>query len=180
MTAVHRRDRRLLASSVRFAAVLVIVVASLVVTATAGAHGTLGLSGKSARAGTNGTLTLTIPHGCPSGLATTKFVILLGSGWRSAKPTAVTGWATTVTRTASRQWLVTWTATAGGLPDTQAGNFPIAVGWPAKAATYQTPVYQYCGTAASFVWNDPYVDAADKSQVYPAFYPVPRVQVIST
>lgn len=160
-------------------AALVGVLASLAVTTGAGAHGTLNLYGKTATAGKNGTLTLTIPHGCGSNdTTTTKIVLTLGSAWQSVKPAMVTGWQSTVKRAANGKRLITWMATGGGLPNNESGDFPIAVRWPRQAGIYNTPTAQYCGSQLMY-WKDPFNAAADGDQPYPAVYPVPRVRVRS-
>ena len=144
-----------------------------------GAHGTLNLYGKNAIAGKRGTLTLTIPHGClPDATPTTKLVMQLGRSWPAAKPGAVDGWESAVTRLPGRQWQITWTATDGGLPNADSGDFPISVRWPRRPGTYNTPTAQYCGTQL-MDWNDPFNAAADGDLSYPATYPVPRVRVRS-
>ena len=165
-------------SSIKFAiATMAATVASLALAASASAHGTLNLYGKSAFANKTGTLTLTIPHGCgPDGLSTTKIVMQLGSTWQGAKPKAVAGWKSTVKRAANGQRTLTWLATAGGLPNAQSGDFPIEVRWPKKAGTYNTPTAQYCGSQLMY-WKDAFNAAADGDLPYPANYPVPRVRV---
>ena len=150
---------------------------SLALAASASAHGTLNLYGKSAFANKTGTLTLTIPHGCgPDGLSTTKIVMKLSSAWQAAKPAAVAGWKSSVKRAANGQRTLTWLATAGGLPNAQSGDFPIEVRWPKKAGTYNTPTAQYCGSQLMY-WKDAFNAAADGDLPYPANYPVPRVRV---
>lgn len=158
-------------------AALVGVFVSLAAPPAAGAHGTLNLYGKTATANRNGTLTLTIPHGCGSSdTTTTKIVLTLGSAWQNARPATVTGWKSTVTLTANGKRLITWTATGSGLPNNVSGDFPIAVRWPKKAGIYSTPTAQYCGSKL-MNWKDPFSAAADGDQPYPAVYPVPRVRV---
>lgn len=160
-------------------AALVGLFALLAVTPAADAHGMLNLYGKTATANKNGTLTLTIPHGCGSNDTTTnKIVLTLGSAWQSAKPARVTGWQSTVTRAANGNRRITWTATGSGLPNNVSGDFPIAVRWPKKAGIYNTPTAQYCGSKV-MNWKDPFNAAADGDQPYPAVYPVPRVRVHS-
>ena len=150
---------------------------SLALAAGASAHGTLNLYGKNAFANKTGTLTLTIPHGCgPDGLSTTKIVMKLSSAWQAAKPAAVAGWKSSVKRAANGQRTLTWTATGSGLPNAQSGDFPIAVRWPKKAGTYNTPTAQYCGSQLMY-WKDAFNAAADGDLPYPANYPVPRVRV---
>ena len=165
-------------SSMKFAiATMAAAVASLALAAGASAHGTLNLYGKDAFANKTGTLTLTIPHGCgPDGLSTTKIVMKLSSAWQAAKPAAVAGWKSSVKRAANGQRTLTWLATAGGLPNAQSGDFPIAVRWPKKAGTYNTPTAQYCGSQLMY-WKDAFNAAADGDLPYPANYPVPRVRV---
>ena len=152
-------------------------LASLALAAGASAHGTLNLYGKNAFANKTGTLTLTIPHGCSSeNPSTTKIVLKLSSVWQAAKPAAVAGWRSTVKRAANGQRTLTWLATAGGLPNAQSGDFPIAVRWPKKAGIYNTPTAQYCGSQLMY-WKDAFNAAADGDRPYPANYPVPRVRV---
>ena len=151
----------------------------LAVTPAADAHGTLNLYGKTATANRNGTLTLTIPHGCGSNdTTTTKIILTLGGAWQSAKPARVTGWQSKVTLAANGNRRITWTATGSGLPNNESGDFPIAVRWPKKAGIYNTPTAQYCGSKL-MNWKDPFSAAADGDQPYPAVYPVPRVRVHS-
>ena len=158
-------------------ATMAAAVASLALAAGASAHGTLNLYGKDAFANKTGTLTLTIPHGCgPDGLSTTKIVMQLSSAWQAAKPAAVAGWKSSVKRAANGQRTLTWTATGSGLPNAQSGDFPIAVRWPKKAGTYNTPTAQYCGSQLMY-WKDAFNAAADGDLPYPANYPVPRVRV---
>ena len=158
-------------------ATMAAAVASLALAAGASAHGTLNLYGKDAFANKTGTLTLTIPHGCgPDGLSTTKIVMKLSSAWQAAKPAAVAGWKSSVKRAANGQRTLTWTATGSGLPNAQSGDFPIAVRWPKKAGTYNTPTAQYCGSQLMY-WKDAFNAAADGDLPYPANYPVPRVRV---
>uniref|UniRef100_A0A6J5ZLT1 Unannotated protein n=1 Tax=freshwater metagenome TaxID=449393 RepID=A0A6J5ZLT1_9ZZZZ len=154
-------------------------IACLAAAQGASAHATLNLYGKNAVANKTGTLTLTIPHGCGAGLATTKIVTRLGSSWQSARPAAVAGWTSTVKRASNGKLTLTWTATGAGLPNTDVGNFPIAVRWPKKAGTYNTPTAQYCGSQL-MDWKDPFNAAADGDLPYPATYPVPRVRVHSS
>ncbi len=159
------------------AAMTAAAIACLAIVPGAGAHGTLNLYGKTAVAGKNGTLTLTIPHGClPDATPTTKIVLKLSSAWQAAKPSAVAGWKSTVKRSANGQRTLTWLATAGGLPNAQSGDFPIAVRWPKKAGIYNTPTAQYCGSQLMY-WKDAFNAAADGDLPYPANYPVPRVRV---
>ena len=161
----------------RLASILFVSSACLIAVPGASAHGTLNLYGKNAIAGKSGTLTLTIPHGClPDATPTTKLVMTLGREWRAAKPVSVDGWESTVARSSGRQWILTWTATGGGLPNDQSGDFPISVRWPARAGTYNTPTAQYCGSQL-MDWKDPFNAAADGDRSYPADYPVPRVRV---
>ena len=158
-------------------ATMAAAVASLALAAGASAHGTLNLYGKDEFANKTGTLTLTIQHGCgPDGLSTTKIVMKLSSAWQAAKPAAVAGWKSSVKRAANGQRTLTWLATAGGLPNAQSGDFPIAVRWPKKAGTYNTPTAQYCGSQLMY-WKDAFNAAADGDLPYPANYPVPRVRV---
>ena len=153
------------------------ILSSLLVIASASAHGTLNLYGKNAFANKTGTLTLTIPHGClPEGAPTTKIVMQLSSAWQAAKPAAVAGWKSSVKRAANGQRTLTWLATGDGLPNAEVGDFPIAVRWPKKAGAYNTPTAQYCGSQL-MDWNDPFNAAADGDLSYPANYPVPRVRV---
>ena len=154
-----------------------VTAASLVAIASASAHGTLNLYGKTAVAGKSGTLTLTIPHGCSSeNPSTTKIVLKLSSAWQAAKPAAVAGWKSTVKRAANGQRTLTWIATGSGLPHAQSGDFPIEVRWPKKAGIYNTPTAQYCGSQLMY-WKDAFNAAADGDLPYPANYPVPRVRV---
>ena len=154
-----------------------VTAASLVAIASASAHGTLNLYGKTAVAGKSGTLTLTIPHGCSAeNPSTTKIVLKLSSAWQAAKPSAVAGWKSTVKRSANGQRTLTWIATGSGLPNAQSGDFPIEVRWPKKAGTYNTPTAQYCGSQLMY-WKDAFNAAADGDLPYPANYPVPRVRV---
>ena len=155
------------------------VTVCLAAAPAAGAHGTLNLYGKNAIAGKRGTLTLTIPHGClPDGTPTTKMVMTLSSAWQAARPNAVSGWESTAARAPSGKWTLTWIATAGGLPNADSGDFPIAVRWPKRPGTYNTPTAQYCGTQL-MDWKDHFNAAADGDLAYPATYPVPRVRVRS-
>ncbi len=140
------------------------------------AHATISLPNKNAIAGQIGTFTLTIPHGCGEGLATDRIVLTLSRHWSSVQPLAVDGWITTVSRTASNDWELTWTAISNGLPNNTSGSFPIEVRWPKVAGIYNMPTAQYCGDK-SMVWADKFYDSADGSHPYPAVYPVPRINV---
>ena len=161
----------------RLTAISLVTAACLVAVPAAGAHGTLNLYGKNAIAGKSGTLTLTIPHGClPAGSPTTKIVLRMSRSWRGAKPAEVDGWESTVARSTSGRWILTWNATAGGLPNDQSGDFPISVRWPKRPGIYNTPTAQYCGTQL-MDWKDPFNAAADGDRSYPETYPVPRVRV---
>ena len=140
------------------------------------AHATVSLPSKNANAGKIGRFTLTIPHGCGEGLATDRIVLTLSRKWLDVQPVAVEGWTTEIVRTASNGWELTWTATAGGLPNTTSGSFPIEVRWPRVASIYNTPTTQYCGDKV-MVWADKFYDSADGSHPYPAVYPVPRINI---
>ena len=140
------------------------------------AHATVSLPSKNANAGKIGTFTLTIPHGCGEGLATDRIVLTLSRKWLDVQPVTVEGWTTEIARTASNGWELTWTATAGGLPNTTSGSFPIEVRWPRVASIYNTPTTQYCGDKV-MVWADKFYDSADGSHPYPAVYPVPRINI---
>lgn len=156
-----------------------IMIGCLSTATGAHAHATLDLSGKNAVTGHLSTLTLIIPHGCGEGLATDKIVMTLDKNWLNAKPVRVEGWTTTVIRTSSKGWKLTWTATSGGLPNTTSGDFPIVVRWPKVAGIYNTPTAQYCGEKI-MNWADKFFDSADGSHPYPATYPVPRVNIGTT
>ena len=161
----------------------VLVLSALLVAApSAAAHATIELKGERPIAGKRGTLTITIPHGCGVGqggvgLATNRLVVRLGSGWPNAKPIAIDGWTSTVARASAGNWTITWVATAGGLPNTSIGDFPIAVRWPRAAGIYKTPTFQHCGDSA-MNWSDPYATAATAMQDSPPIYPVPRIQIL--
>ena len=165
-----------------FTARLLVLGVLLVAAPSATAHSTIKLNGETPIAGKRGTLTITIPHGCGVGqggvgLATDRLVVRLGSAWPAAKAVAIDGWSSTVTRASSGRWTITWVATAGGLPNTTIGNFPIVVRWPRVPRIYTTPTFQHCGT--SFMnWTDPYAAAATAIQDYPPIYPVPRIQIL--
>ena len=156
---------------------LLVLGALLVAAPSAAAHATIKLKGEQPIAGKRGTLTFTIPHGCGAGLSTDRLVVRLGSGWPSARAIAIDGWTSTATRASSGRWSITWVATAGGLPNTSTGDFPIAVRWPRAAGIYKTPTFQHCG-ATSMNWTDPFSTAASADQDYPAIYPVPRIQIL--
>ncbi len=176
MSSINQSLYRLCGISV---VALVAAFASLAATPGADAHGTLNLYGKTATANRNGTLTLTIPHGCGSNdTTTTKIVLTLGSRWRSVKPARVTGWQSRVKRSAKGRRQITWRSIGSGLPNDQSGDFPLAVRWPRKAGIYNTPTAQYCGSQLMY-WKDPFNAAADGDLPYPAVYPVPRVRVRS-
>ena len=168
--------KRQIRKTSRFATGLLVASMLLNYAPSAQAHGTLNLYGDNAIAGKKGLLTLTIPHGCGAGTTTTKIVMKLGKTWRKVKPKEVAGWDSSVKRTASGRWILTWTATAGGLQNTDSGDFAIAVHWPKKPGIYNTPTSQYCGTQL-MDWKDPFNAAADGNDAYPATYPVPRVKV---
>lgn len=156
---------------------LLVLGTLLLAAPSAAAHATIELKGEQPIAGKRGKLTITIPHGCGGGLATDRLVIQLGAGWPNAKPIAIAGWTSTVDRASSGRWTITWVATAGGLPNTTKGDFPIAVRWPRVPRIYTTPTFQHCGT--SFMnWTDPYAAAATAMQDYPPIYPVPRIQIL--
>jgi hypothetical protein len=156
---------------------VLVVGAFLVAAPLAAAHATIELKGEQPIAGKRGTLTVTIPHGCGVDMATDRLVVRLGSGWPNAKPIAIAGWTSTVARASSGRWTVTWIATAGGLPNTSTGDFPIAVRWPRAAGIYNTPTFQHCG-AKAMNWTDPFSTAASADQDYPPIYPVPRIQIL--
>jgi hypothetical protein len=160
----------------RWASVVLVACVLLSNAPSAQAHGTLNLYGQNAVAGKKGVLTLTIPHGCGADTSTTKIVMKLAKTWRAAKPKVVAGWDSSVTRATDGRWVLTWTATAGGLPNAESADFPIAVAWPKKPGIYATPTAQYCGAQLMY-WKDPFSAAADGDHSYPATYPVPRVKV---
>ena len=161
----------------RCVSILLVVSLFLSFAPNAQAHATLNLSGANAIAGKKGVLTLTIPHGClPSGSSTTKLVMKLDENWPNVTPKTVDGWTSSVGRSSSGGWVLTWRATSGGLPNVESGDFPIAVHWPKKPGIYNTPTAQYCGTQL-MNWKDAFNAAADGDQTYPATYPVPRVKV---
>ncbi len=143
----------------------------------AAAHATIELDGEHPIAGRRGTLGITIPHGCGVGLATDRLVVRLGPAWPNARPITINGWTSTVVRASSGGWEITWVATAGGLPNTSVGDFPVSVRWPRAAGIYRTPTFQHCG-ASLMQWSDPFATAATAEQAYPPVYPVPRIQIL--
>ena len=154
-----------------------LLLLALLTAPLAAAHATIEQHGENAIAGTRGTLTMTIPHGCGAGLATDRLVVRLGPAWPNAKPVAIDGWTSSVARASSGRQVITWVATAGGLPNTASGDFPISVRWPRASGIYRTPTFQHCG-ANLMKWSDPYASAASADQDYPPIYPVPRIQVL--
>lgn len=161
---------------------LLVLGALLVAAPLAAAHATIELNGEHPIVGKRGPLTITIPHGCGVGqggvgLATDHLAVRLGSGWPSAKAIAIDGWTSTVARDSSGRWTIRWIATAGGLPNTSIGDFPIAVRWPRAPGIYKAPTFQHCGSSV-MNWSDPYAKAATATQDYPPIYPVPRIQIL--
>lgn len=154
-----------------------LLLALLAFVPLAAAHATIELKGEHPIAGKRGTLTMTIPHGCGAGLATDRLVVRLGPAWPNAKPVAIDGWTSSVARASSGRQVITWVATAGGLPNTASGDFPISVRWPREHGIYRTPTFQHCG-ANLMKWSDPYATAASADQDYPPIYPVPRIQIL--
>jgi uncharacterized protein YcnI len=180
MNNLYLKDPKILSSLLRkhlFQAF--IMMGYLFTTTGAHAHATLDLSGKSAVTNRPGRLTLIIPHGCGEGLATDKVVMTFSQKWLNAKPVQIEGWTSEVTRTLSKEWKLTWTATSGGLPNTTSGDFPIEVRWPKVAGIYNTPTAQYCGEKV-MKWADKFYDSADGSHPYPATYPIPRLNIKTT
>jgi uncharacterized protein YcnI len=149
----------------------------LIAAPSASAHATIELRGERPVAGTRGTLTMTIPHGCGVDQSTDRLVVRLGSAWGRVRPVAPAGWTVSVARATSGRWTITWIATAGGLPNTASGDFRISVRWPRDHGIYRTPTFQHCG-AALMKWSDPYASAASADQDYPPIYPVPRIQIL--
>ena len=143
----------------------------------AAAHAMIELDGEHPIAGKLGTLGITIPHGCGAGQSTDRLVVRLGPAWPNARPSAIDGWTSTVARASSGRWEITWVATAGGLPNTSIGDFPIAVRWPRAPGIYRTPTFQHCG-ASLMKWSDPFATAASAEQDYPPVYPIPRIQIL--
>lgn len=149
----------------------------LIAAPSASAHATIELRGERPVAGTRGTLTMTIPHGCGVDQSTDRLVVRLGSAWGRVRPVAPAGWTVSVARATTGRWTITWIATAGGLPNTASGDFQISVRWPRDHGIYRTPTFQHCGTAL-MKWSDPYASAASADQDYPPIYPVPRIQIL--
>jgi hypothetical protein len=157
----------------------ILLTAVLVAAPLAAAHAMIELKGESPIAGKRGKLTITIPHGCGIDQSTDRLVVRLGTAWPSVKTVAIPGWTTNVAQAASGNWMITWTATAGGLPNTSTGDFPLSVRWPRAAGIYRTPTFQHCG-ARLMKWSDPFASAASAEHVYPQLYPVPRIQILPT
>lgn len=157
----------------------ILLTAVLVAAPLAAAHAMIELKGESPIAGKRGKLTITIPHGCGIDQSTDRLVVRLGTAWPSVKTVAIPGWTTNVAQAASGNWTITWTATAGGLPNTSTGDFPLSVRWPRTAGIYRTPTFQHCG-ARLMKWSDPFASAASAEHVYPQLYPVPRIQILPT
>ena len=168
-----RRSAALVAASLLFA------VAALTTARSVVAHATLYLFGEHAQAGQPGTLTLRIPHGCTGGLTTDGITTRFSPRWVAIEPQAVEGWVSEVKRSPRGTWTVTWTATAGGLPDGETGDFPLTVTWPAKAGDYATPTVQSCGVT-TMKWTDLRRGAADGENPSPPVYPSPWVRVHPT
>ena len=154
-----------------------LLLLALITAPLAAAHATIELKGESPIAGKRGKLTITIPHGCGTDQSTDRLVVRLGTAWPSVKAVAIPGWTTSVAQAASGNWTITWTATAGGLPNTSTGDFPLSVRWPRAAGIYRTPTFQHCG-AHLMKWSDPFASAASAEHVYPQLYPVPRIQIL--
>ena len=157
----------------------ILLTAVLVAAPLAAAHAMIELKGESPIAGKRGKLTITIPHGCGIDQSTDRLVVRLGTAWPSVKTVTIPGWTTSVAQAASGNWTITWTATAGGLPNTSTGDFPLSVRWPRAAGIYRTPTFQHCG-ARLMKWSDPFASAASAEHVYPQLYPVPRIQILPT
>jgi hypothetical protein len=157
----------------------ILLTAVLVAAPLAAAHAMIELKGESPIAGKRGKLTITIPHGCGIDQSTDRLVVRLGTAWPSVKTVAIPGWTTNVAQATSGNWTITWTATAGGLPNTSTGDFPLSVRWPRAAGIYRTPTFQHCG-ARLMKWSDPFASAASAEHVYPQLYPVPRIQILPT
>ena len=157
----------------------ILLTAVLVAAPLAAAHAMIELKGESPIAGKRGKLTITIPHGCGIDQSTDRLVVRLGTAWPSVKTVTIPGWTTSVAQAASGNWTITWTATAGGLPNTSTGDFPLSVRWPRTAGIYRTPTFQHCG-ARLMKWSDPFASAASAEHVYPQLYPVPRIQILPT
>lgn len=155
----------------------ILLTAVLVAAPLAAAHAMIELKGESPIAGKRGKLTITIPHGCGTDQSTDRLVVRLGTAWPSVKTVTIPGWTTSVAQAASGNWTITWTATAGGLPNTSTGDFPLSVRWPRAAGIYRTPTFQHCG-ARLMKWSDPFASAASAEHVYPQHYPVPRIQIL--
>ena len=85
----------------------------LIAAPSASAHATIELRGERPVAGTRGTLTMTIPHGCGVDRSTDRLVVRLGSAWGRVRPVAPAGWSVSVARATSGRWTITWRATAG-------------------------------------------------------------------
>lgn len=149
----------------------------LIAAPSASAHATIELRGERPVAGTRGTLTMTIPHGCGVDQSTDRLVVRLGSAWGRVRPVAPAGWTVSVARATSGRWTITWRATAGGLPNTALGDFTTAVRWPQAPGIYKTPTFQHCG-ATLMAWSDPFTTAATADAAYPPVYPVPRIQIL--
>ncbi|MBJ7348575.1 MAG: DUF1775 domain-containing protein [Thermoleophilaceae bacterium] len=129
-----------------------------------------------ARAGQQGGFTLRIPHGCAGGAPTTNIVTMLSRSFTAVQPQAVPGWTSTVRHRRGQRWKIAWTTMGEGLPNAITGDFPLAVTWPDRAATYGAPTVQYC-PGTRFDWTERYDGPAVVGQPSPPIFPMPSIAV---
>ena len=146
--------------------------------ATASAHALIELNGVSAVAGTTSTMTLEIQHGCLPAEPTVQVETFVGAPWRSMKPQAVAGWASTVTRQTNGGWHIIWTNQGEPIPFGKRTFFPVTVAWPKKSGVYGMSVWQTCANGSSFYWNEK-VTPATATADSPPLTPKPEVLVMT-
>jgi hypothetical protein len=144
----------------------------------ASAHALIELNGVSAVAGTTSTMTLEIQHGCLPAEPTVQVEAFVGAPWRSMKPQAIAGWASTVTRQTNGGWHITWTNQGEPIPFGKRTFFPITVAWPKKTGVYGMSVWQTCANGSSYYWNEK-VTPATATADSPPLTPKPEVLVMT-
>ena len=146
-------------------------IAALALFATTGAaYGHAHADDTGFKRSAKGSVMIHIEHGCAAendaAAAVDSVVVLVPKSFAAVAPKRVKGWQASSKRIAEGH-RVEWKRT---VPTSTAGEFRIAVRFPAKAGVYGLPTVQYCGTS-SIAWIEKDVGGAEPE------HPLPTVTV---